>query len=162
MPRPQEMVWLCNNSPKTYVVGDVTLKPYCCAGFPIDLIEEGATAEAVAANELCIHSGYFEGQQVADACPQFSLKQEAMLHAAAEYLGVARSDLHPGVVSTINDYVNAGALNTFEQVPEVAEIGKREAEEQIAREKREKGEEVEAKEVAEDEQPARKTRAKKA
>jgi hypothetical protein len=137
------MFWVCNYSPKTFAIGDITLLPYTCAGLSYDDIEDSTIAAALASGELCVHSSYFEGQQSPDACPAFAALDEALLHAAAAQLGVQRRYIHPVIEFTIKDHVAAGLLTGFDGLPEVLAKAKQEADEQDARKKRESGESVE-------------------
>lgn len=136
MPRPVEMVWLCNYSSEHVTVEGVELRPYCCAGFPVTVTDEQAIIDLMNRGALAVHSGYFEGQQDKDACPDIALLSEAMMHAVAEKIGVARKDLHPAGEFVVNDYVNAGVLTGFDGVDEVAAKAMEAINEALARERR--------------------------
>lgn len=136
MPRPIEMVWLCNYSSERITVEGTELRPYCCAGFPVTVTDEATIAGMMSNGSLAVHSGYFEGQQDKEACPDIALLSEAMMHAVAEKIGVARKDLHPAAQFVVNDYVNAGVLKGFDGVDEVAGKAVEATNEALAREKR--------------------------
>lgn len=136
MPRPIEMVWLCNYSSEHVTVEGTELRPYCCAGFPVTVTDETAVADLMNKGALAIHSGYFEGQQDKEACPDIALMSEAMMHAVAEKIGVARKDLHPAAEFVVHDYVNAGVLKGFDGVDKVAGKAVEATNEALAREKR--------------------------
>lgn len=136
MPRPVEMVWLCNYGSEHVTVEGVELRPYCCSGFPVTVTDTPTIADLMTKGALAVHSGYFEGQQDKDACPEIALMSEAMLHAVAEKIGVARSALHPAAEFVVHDYVNAGVLKGFDGVDVVAGKAVEATNEAIAREKR--------------------------
>lgn len=120
----KEMVWLCNYGSNAILVDSVPLSPWCCAGFPVEVIKYPAIAKLVQAGSVGVASGYFEGQMDETACPAYANFSEAMMYAVSGEIGYARDALPPEAQQVVSDLIEAGTLAGMDGVKAAAKAAK--------------------------------------